>query len=120
MKLILRRANIEVNICVMYVISLLEEVFETGHGKGTCSGVGSTAYSQGDSAVKRQIFKNADDFFALSAVQEHNSLVYMSVLCPKFNSASDDLKKLNIKPVKGTTSVHSTEYSDVLWFLCNV
>ena len=85
------------------------QYFEAGHGKGPCDGVGGTAKRQADSAVKRQIcsIQNADDFYAWGCTQESSNLHYMFVSSTKCNDTYEELKQLNIKPVKSTMNVHS-------------
>lgn len=85
------------------------QYFEAGHGKGPCDGVSGTAKRQADSAVKRQIcnIQNADDFYTWGDSQVQSNVKYMFVSNVKCNVASEYLKGLNIKPVKGTMTVHS-------------
>ena len=85
------------------------QYFEAGHGKGPCDGVGGTAKRQADSAVKRHIcsIQNADDFYAWGVSQSQSNVDYIFVSNTKCVEMSEFLKNLNIKPVKGTMSVHS-------------
>ena len=85
------------------------QYFEAGHEKGPCDGVGGTVKRQADSAFKCQVcsIQTAEDFYNWRASQTQSSVKCKFVSNSKCNEASEDLKQLNIKPVKGTKTVHS-------------
>lgn len=84
-------------------------LFEAGHGKGPCDGVGGTVKRLADMAVKRHsaIIQSADDFYKWGKTQENSSLKYMFV--PKSQSAEVHVELTNLvgKQVKGTIQVHA-------------
>ena len=79
--------------------------FEYGHGKGPCDGIGGTAKTAADMAVKPRkcIIKDTSDFYK-NVPKFHHSALYMFVSTDKTESAREEITNINktIIPLKGT------------------
>lgn len=84
--------------------------FEAGHGKSACDGVGGTAKRNADMAVKlsKAVIQDANDFFAW-AVSNQSEIEYQMITPDEYQQSNEEIerRKQEIKPVKGTMSVHA-------------
>ncbi|WAQ99020.1 hypothetical protein MAR_023393 [Mya arenaria] len=107
------------NKTVFDIVSRLETEFgikgswhylESGHGKGTCDGVGGTTKRNADNAIKqgKVIIQDEEDFYKW-AIQTEGQIKYKKILPEEFDQRKEavDTRNIELKPVKGTMKLHS-------------
>ena len=93
----------------LYGISARWNYFEAGHGKGPCDGLGGTVKRMADEAVKTEkaVIQEAKDFFAWAQSSSMSAVKFLFVSKDECEQKAAELKKLSLKPIKGTMEVHA-------------
>lgn len=84
------------------------QYFEAGHGKGPCDGVGAVAKRMADNAVKREkhVIQDAKGFFQWASTST-SSIQYEWVGREKIAQSDNEIKQMNLQPIKGTMGLHA-------------
>ena len=84
------------------------DYFESGHGKGSCDGVGGAVKRSADMALKKgHLIKSAQDFYRWGVQQETSAVDYLLVEKEEVAKAGEEMALLGRLQVPGTMKVHS-------------
>ena len=83
--------------------------FEAGHGKGPCDGLGGTAKRMADQAMKsgKVVIQDAAGFMFWAQNSSMKAVKFIYVDSTECQLMSENIKKQEFKPVKGTMKIHA-------------
>lgn len=104
----------------LYGVSARWNYFESGHGKGPCDGLGGTVKRMADEAVRRGavVIQDSKEFFDWAVNSSMKEVKFLFVGKEECRKKLEELKLMNLKPLKGTMKLHAIAYDSKTFELC--